>query len=33
MNISDFWLPIRRNDELMPYEVRLPGKSWRKRNK
>lgn len=30
MNISDFWLPIRRNDELMPYEVRLPGKSWRK---
>ncbi|XP_032573141.1 uncharacterized protein LOC116800889 isoform X1 [Drosophila sechellia] len=31
MDISEYWLPIRRNNELMPYEVRLPGKSWRKK--
>ncbi|XP_026832218.1 uncharacterized protein LOC26526001 [Drosophila erecta] len=29
-NICEYWLPIRRKNELFPYEVRLPGKSWRK---
>ncbi|KAH8361296.1 hypothetical protein KR200_000843 [Drosophila serrata] len=29
-NISDYWLPIRRENSFMPFVVRLPGKSWKK---
>uniref|UniRef100_A0A6P4EDG8 Uncharacterized protein LOC108038998 n=1 Tax=Drosophila rhopaloa TaxID=1041015 RepID=A0A6P4EDG8_DRORH len=28
--IKDYWLPVKRNNAFMPFEVRLPGKSWRK---
>ncbi|KAH8344964.1 hypothetical protein KR084_003317, partial [Drosophila pseudotakahashii] len=30
-NISDYWLPIRRNNAIKPFKVRLAGKSWRKK--
>ncbi|KAH8379873.1 hypothetical protein KR009_007746, partial [Drosophila setifemur] len=29
-NITDYWLPIKRNNNDMPFEVRLPGKQWKK---
>ncbi|XP_016953255.2 uncharacterized protein LOC108026670 [Drosophila biarmipes] len=28
--INQYWLPIKRNNAFMAFEVRLPGKSWRR---